>query len=298
MSTKIKTPMRTKRKANGERYAYPLNNGKGWTKPKAKLLADQLREEFPDEEVQVLQVSKPLNLWAPFMTQYKYFEQRGSKANNLEMVPHVAKELYHSLPDYNTAIYFEDGNILVGSASPNDDIFVAMEWFKMYPPDDGNKVLYVNKNGGMREESNPSLKVQEIKKQVKEVKNVTEISGYLPDNSAQILQDGLEKVPADTLVQIEWDPVYEEFKIFPHSSQGPIISVPGATISVNEEPVYTFVKAGQLRKALKLYDKFSPPNVSFMFGNDQPLVLDSPVIQPSESGVYSGTLSVMVSPAQ
>ena len=177
MSTKIKTPMRTKRKANGERYAYPLNNGKGWTKPKAKLLADQLREEFPDEEVQVLQVSKPLNLWAPFMTQYKYFEQRGSKANNLEMVPHVAKELYHSLPDYNTAIYFEDGNILVGSASPNDDIFVAMEWFKMYPPDDGNKVLYVNKNGGMREESNPSLKVQEIKKQVKEVKNVTEISG-------------------------------------------------------------------------------------------------------------------------
>lgn len=298
MAAKIKTPMRTKRKANGERYAYPLNNGKGWPRPKAEMLADVLREEFPDEEVQVLKVSKPLNLYAPFMTQFKFFEQRGTRANNLEMVPFVARELYRSLPDYNTAIYFEDGNILVGSASPNDDIFVAMEWFKMYPPDDGNKVLYVNKTGGIREEPNPSLKVQEIKKQVTEVKNATEISGYIPDNSAQLLLDGLEKVPGDTLVQIEWDPVYEEFKIFPYSSQGPILGVPGAAISFNEEPVYTFVKAGQLRKSLKLYEKFAPPNISFMFGNDQPLTLVSPVFQPSESGGYAGTLSVMVSPAQ
>ena len=294
----IKRPVRTKRKANGETYKYPLNNGVGWPRTKAGLLADVLRQEFPDEQVQVLQTSKSLNLWAPFMTQFKYFEQRGSRANNLEMVPFVAKELYQSLPDYQTAIYFEDGNILVGSASPNSDIFVAMEWFRMYPPDDGNRVLYVNRNGGVREESNPSLKLEEIKTQVKEVKNVTEVQGYLPDNSADVLLNGLEKVPGDTLVQIEWDPMYEEFKIFPYSQSGPVLTVEGATISSSEKPVYTFVKARQLKQALKLYEKFTPPNISFMFGDDKPLILDTPVYQPSELGGYAGTLTVMISPAR
>ncbi len=294
----IKRPVRTKRKANGETYKYPLNHGVGWPRTKAGLLADVLRQEFPDEQVQVLQTSKSLNLWAPFMTQFKYFEQRGSRANNLEMVPFVAKELYQSLPDYQTAIYFEDGNILVGSASPNSDIFVAMEWFRMYPPDDGNRVLYVNRNGGVREETNPSLKLEEIKTQVKEVKNVTEVHGYLPDNSADVLLNGLEKVPEDTLVQIEWDPMYEEFKIFPYSQSGPVLTVEGATISSSEKPVYTFVKARQLKQALKLYEKFTPPNISFMFGDDKPLILDTPVYQPSESGGYAGTLTVMISPAR
>ena len=294
----IKRPVRTKRKANGETYKYPLNNGVGWPRSKADMLADVLRDEFPDEQVQVLQTSKSLNLYAPFMTQFKYFEQRGTKATNLEMVPFVAKELYQSLPDYQTAIYFEDGNILVGSASPNNDIFVAMEWFRMYPHDDGNRVLYVNSNGGVREESNPSLKLQEIKTQVKGVKNVTEVQGYLPDNSAGVLLAGLEKVPGDTLVQIEWDPVYEEFKIFPYSQNGPVLTVEGATVSNNENPVYTFVKARQLKQALKLYEKFTPPNISFMFGDDKPLILDTPVYQPSGSGGYAGTLTVMISPAK
>lgn len=270
----------------------------GYPKAKANMLADVLREEFPEEQVQVLQTSKSLNLWAPFMTQFRYFEQRGTKATNLEMVPFVAKELYQSLPDYQTAIYFEDGNILVGSASPNNGIFVAMEWFRMYPPDDGNRVLYVNSNGGVREESNPSLKLQEIKTQVKGVKNVTEVQGYLPDNSAGVLLAGLEKVPGDTLVQIEWDPVYEEFKIFPYSQNGPVLTVEGATVSNNENPVYTFVKARQLKQALKLYEKFTPPNISFMFGDDKPLILDTPVYQPSGSGGYAGTLTVMISPAK
>ena len=50
----IKRPVRTKRKANGETYKYPLNNGVGWPRSKADMLADILRDEFPEERYRSL----------------------------------------------------------------------------------------------------------------------------------------------------------------------------------------------------------------------------------------------------